>query len=109
MTTATPRPWRVVRPRIPVKDNDFGIRAPDNGLIAEVFEHGGNQYTEISPAEANAALIVRAVNSHDALVAALEAVYMDICNGNMSRIKCRREHEKAVLAALLLARKAGVA
>ena len=55
---------------------DCGILDPDGELIAETFGIVGKaadgSYIE-RPAEANAALIVRAVNSHAALLAACAA------------------------------------
>ena len=58
---ATPRPW--------VVDDDSGIYyviAPEIALVATL-----DPSDDDAPAGANAALIVRAVNAHDGLVAAL--------------------------------------
>lgn len=80
MTTAqhTPTPWAYIKATVP--DNtggyDYAITV-DGKIIAEVFQHTGwddektGKY-ETQPVEANAAFIVRACNSHDALVEALE-------------------------------------
>ena len=77
MTEATPRPWEMRPAQIGQHvdsdgSRDFGIGAvlgDQNYCIAEAFWRV-DQLT-FAPAEANAALIVRAVNAHDALVEAL--------------------------------------
>ena len=74
---ATPRPWEMRPAQIGQTvdadgSRDFGIGAvigDQNYCIAETFWRV-DQLT-FAPAEANARLIVRAVNSHDALVKAL--------------------------------------
>lgn len=48
------------------------IAGSDGHEICDVFQCGGIR--EIDEADANTALIIRAVNNHDALVAALEAL-----------------------------------
>lgn len=65
-TEATPRPW--------VADDEAYIRTPEGVLIAVVHDGLRNIDTNDPIARANAALIVRAVNSLDALVEALKAV-----------------------------------
>lgn len=59
MSEPTPRPWRA-------KDGDVQLNSY-NVTIAHCVTAG-------LPADANAALIVRAVNSHDELVAALRGL-----------------------------------
>lgn len=66
MPDHSPLPWSVfVRPY----DGSTMILSPEAGLfVANVTDHGE------MPAEANAALIVRAVNCHADLLAALKAL-----------------------------------
>lgn len=65
----SPRPWRIVSVSI------FGeyeiIDAAQDG-VAGVYAADGRDDLDPMPGRANAAFIVRAVNSHDALVKALE-------------------------------------
>jgi hypothetical protein len=61
MKDASPRPWVVAR------------HADVCGTPVVCIHREGEQHLDWS--EADAALIVRAVNAHDALVEALEAVY----------------------------------
>jgi hypothetical protein len=56
---ATARPWSVDR-----MEHSLAIQAPDKRMVAFI----GAPSREFSECEANAALIVRAVNSHDDLV-----------------------------------------
>ena len=82
MSTAhTPTPWEHT-PMADGRHHFLGIlcteyrgneTAPYHPLVASVF-HGMGQLAPREIAEANAAFIVRACNSHAALVAALEAV-----------------------------------
>lgn len=76
--THSPLPWRFT------KDNAVRTPEPTNLILSEAtgacvavtklaFGHSGNIHTRHSEMEANAAFIVRAVNSHAELVAALEA------------------------------------
>lgn len=67
--TATPRPWALDTN----EDGDvFGVNAPDAELI--VCDPPPAHFVKSRAAwEANAALIVKAVNAHDDLVAALKA------------------------------------
>lgn len=60
---ATPRPWGI--------DRDGDIAGPGGGLVA--CPDFGIGEADAVIGRANAELIVRAVNSHDALVGALEA------------------------------------
>jgi hypothetical protein len=79
LTKATPRPWRRVEPVA----LDYGATliydSENKSLIAQMC--GGGRVRAIDAVEerANAALIVRAVNLHDELVAALRRsqVYLD--------------------------------
>ena len=52
------------------KSQDFGILGPANEIIAETFEK--LSWTDVAPAEANAAFICRAVNNFEALVKVLQ-------------------------------------
>ena len=73
----TPTPWDITRSRGPVDgEYDFGITAEIGGrteVIAEAF--GWVSEIHKSPAEANAAFIVRAVNAHEAVVEVLEELH----------------------------------
>ncbi len=80
MTEATPRPWEMRPAQIGQTvdadgNRDFGIGAvigDQNYCIAEALWRV-DQLT-FAPAEANADLILRAVNNFDALVSALEKI-----------------------------------
>ena len=61
----TPRPWRVYE--IPLVDGDIGIMRD-----VELWGDGGFGLVWSLTKEADAALIVKAVNEHDALVAIAE-------------------------------------
>lgn len=64
---STPRPWKI--------DKWGTIRGPDCATIRVVgLALATGNVRDDDPAYANAALIVRAVNAHDALVRALDAV-----------------------------------
>jgi hypothetical protein len=65
MTKHTPTPWSVQRYG---NYNGFSIWAPGAGCVAERWSPSEDKET---PFEANAKFICRAVNSHDALLAAL--------------------------------------
>ena len=77
MTEATPRPWKM-------EDTERGIHNVDEFMFHVVgpdfetnYEHlvlDNENYYPHDVSRANAALIVRAVNAHDGLIAALEAV-----------------------------------
>ena len=70
MTEATKRPWN----RGENGRDTFGIYAANGKRIAEVLPRPADDgFGFADEAIANADLIVKAVNSHDALVAALEA------------------------------------
>ena len=64
---STPRPWKVRAPK-PARYPDYTVETIDGHYVASVSIMADN------PAHANAALIVRAVNCHDELVAALQLV-----------------------------------
>lgn len=72
-STPTPRPWAVIEPAA------IDYRAPliygaDGGSLVAVAEGGGpKRAVDAAEARANAALIVRSVNMHAALLAAVEA------------------------------------
>ena len=69
MPEATKRPWKRI------ETDTFGIYAAKGIRIAEVMTRpAGKGFGFADEAIANTELIVKAVNSHDALVAALEAV-----------------------------------
>ncbi len=56
LSKATPRPWR-----LSIQQDYVTVRAPENDLVAQVFGH--NQQ---SLKEANAAVMIAAVNSFEA-------------------------------------------
>ncbi len=72
MNNHTPTPWRYINRRINLGDD---IAGPDGRLVAKVlfskdfFDLDASEIAKVNAeGEANAALIVRAVNAHDALV-----------------------------------------
>lgn len=75
---ATPRPWKVTRGSL------IRVTGPDACVIAGVhkqgFYVGEGRQGSTTIALANAELIVRCVNSHDALVAALEGFCSRLCD-----------------------------
>lgn len=72
MIEATQRPWRVDDEQIIDADGKVIATLRQRGPLLEMV--AGDHVTHYLPeTEANAELIVRAVNAHDALVAALEA------------------------------------
>jgi hypothetical protein len=76
MTKATARPWRVsrrlVRTGRKVVDAGWDIHGADTDNVALVLDDGaGREPLWTAEAKANAALIVRAVNAHDDLIAVL--------------------------------------
>ncbi len=84
MTETTPRPWRVIsKEDITIKGHVCSTGGDDQNN--QYFVQGSDYYEGGNGAKADAELIVRAVNSHDDLVAALEAVewsrdaILDIC------------------------------
>jgi len=87
LENATERPWRYTRhdgqKEYGVHHDNIFIRSGEK-VICEVWEEN----------EANAALIVRCVNSHDALVEALQEVLSVIDAGR--DFDCN-EHNKAIL------------
>lgn len=72
MTEATPRPWDVEFAATKSYDLIYSGSRMDGTTIARV------PWTGKSEDRANTELILKAVNSHDVLVAALEAVQWDI-------------------------------
>lgn len=103
---ATPRPWAY--------DKDTGdIEGPKRlGKIAQVLDENGDTYlTGVTPgphkvdiAIANAALIVRAVNSYDAMREALEAVIKHWHSKPSNFERQEPEYLKLARAALALAK-----
>ena len=63
---ATPRPWRVV-------EGNKIVANPNRTVIADTYGYA-DDYKYQPHRDANAELIVRAVNSHEAMKAALELV-----------------------------------
>lgn len=82
MTEHSPTPWRFGTPEIELDDCENGYVSQtivaDGCALPIAITYGLLDQEGRGPSEvahdANAALIVRCVNSHDALVAALEAV-----------------------------------
>lgn len=74
MTANTPGPWHARQAMEPLQD-DYLIYADVDGRTTCLGEFFGFSSTNVYlPAEANAALVVRAVAAHDDLVAALEII-----------------------------------
>lgn len=99
-TQATPRPWRT--------DAEFdheNILGPDEAMVADCAIFLNRKFGKRTPEinRANAELIVRAVNAHDALVEALEDLLSD-CDRQMQNPSHHRpfSYDKA-RAALKLA------
>jgi len=104
MSDRTPTPW-VIRPE---RHDDWGwIRGADGELACIARHHDRkdddkHRMDKTDPYAANAAFIVKAVNSHDALVKALEellplAGIMDDCDCD----SCRPiQQARAVLASI---------
>ncbi len=65
----TPTPWRINHR---ITDGGAPMIEGCNRWIAKVYFEGGSEDPEV---HANAALIVRAVNAHEALVEALEGIH----------------------------------
>lgn len=76
----TPTPWS-----IHPEDGSYIVKLPYSrvGGIGIASTEMGNEWNEWDQCEANAEFIVRAVNSHDALIAAGQALYDAI--GNVER------------------------
>ena len=113
MTGATPRPWNAPEGMGFAGGNPYtGINGPE-GCIAWVLCNSRIPITGENmpnPWEANAALIVRAVNAHDELVGALEKITMG--EGAFSRDplthaeNCIDDMKALARAALALAKEA---
>lgn len=100
--TYTPLPWRVIR-----EDGKIAIGTDEHEpwFIADMTE-GARDIGDPEPIEANAALIVTAVNTHPALlarVAELEAALQDIADGLPSVRAVARYGEMRRVAAAALA------
>lgn len=77
--TATPRPWRTIS-----KGYIYAtVDGDPNWIIGKTY-HAPTELAE-DAMDANAALIVRAVNNHDALVAALSGVQVMINCGALEQ------------------------
>ena len=88
-TARTPGPWRVEN----LIDGRIGIRADNYGFIAWFNSPSGVNPDWDAAREPNAAFIVRAANSHDEMLAALEEI-----------IKCDRIDVAHALAQFALAK-----
>lgn len=87
----TARPWSVERKR--------EVCSADNDMFTVAYASGANQ----DEAEANAALIVHAINAHDALVAAAKDALEDVTGPiTTSGIKIRFSTRDQLVAALAL-------
>ena len=85
MTYATPRPWKIFR-------DGFAIIGEENGEgIVSLWREGAER-------EANAALILRAVNNIDKVVAALDGLVSDQ-HGHLASCPCPWCAARAALAA----------
>jgi hypothetical protein len=73
---STPRPWAVL-PATERYGEDYAPIRAGNVTLADVYPTDGTHKTR-SQMEANAALIVRAVNAFDPLVSALEGLLADV-------------------------------
>lgn len=102
MSEHTPTPWRL--PKVPAEAPDATIVCDaDGGSIADCTPAG--PWIPEEQAEANAAFIVRAVNSHDALVKAIHdylAVF-DRCGGSESVSAQEFADARAAMGAALAA------
>jgi hypothetical protein len=104
----TPRPWVAAR-----RSNSVALQYQGDPVytitIAQVYRHDPNG-NERLPDDANADLIVRAVNAHEDLIAALQQAHEDVCSFRCPSVK--REGEEwthsercvAISAALAKAR-----
>ena len=70
MSEHTPIPWSISKRGVAC----ICANTPNSNIIVNCGGWGNNTHEIIPEQEANAALIVKAVNSHDALVAALKRV-----------------------------------
>jgi hypothetical protein len=73
---ATPRPWKLLNPRTSAiyATNIHGLVHVATVEVAPIQQHDESADRADDETAANAELIVRAVNSHEQLVAALEAL-----------------------------------
>ena len=84
MPHATPRPWKLLNGKA-MKDSNFGnynkrILGSENSLAAKAY---GGILDERETADANAALIVHAVNTFDEAKAAIKAVLHEYDKASM--------------------------
>lgn len=103
---ATGRPWREYGPYPYGHDIEFGLV-----VVATVHATNGGYSPTPSEARANAALIVRAVNSHDKLLEALTAAvkWMErACDYCGSEFGSPEDNEEIVAARAALSRAGGV-
>ncbi len=77
MNEATARPWRTAGP-----NNSYIVGQADTHIAVTIHQHIERHL----PFEANAALIVKAVNAHDALVAALETIQVQTQDPAIERL-----------------------
>lgn len=82
-TAHTPTPWTTGKGTVTIRANTDG----DKAFIATTRTHGGYHQRDDDTCAANAAHIVRCVNAHDALVAALRFVETDVFSSAVSRAK----------------------
>ncbi len=101
MTDATPRPW-VHESAFRAHDANIHSGNPWTGesvwIATALGRASHNGFPKVAAAQANAALIVRAVNSHDALVSALEGLVSDRHDHN-NLCPCPWCYARAALAA----------
>jgi hypothetical protein len=96
---ATPRPWRRVEPVAIDYRATLIYDSENEALIAQMC--GGGRVRAIGVAEerANAALIVKAVNCHEELVAALKKIAaLDQNSGSSLRARVSSEIARTALA-----------
>ena len=101
----TPTPWRAIGPSgAPLHDpGDYAIVDADEAIIAEAFLQVAKD--TMHPAAANAAFIVKAVNSHDDLLEALKEVthWADSVIGEPDKAMGVQEYGNKVIKAAVAA------
>lgn len=100
---ATPRPWEYDYTEIH-GPYDAKTHSADTVVGMNTYHHGYESSSELVLSSANTALIVRAVNAHDALVKACEAA-LDLFEGQtLIEGRPNASVRKQLCAALALAR-----
>jgi hypothetical protein len=106
MNEHTPLPWTVVDPAALDYREPVVLGADGTCRVAWMAGGGPRRAADAAEARANAAFIVRAANSHDALVKALELAKVDLdaarifveCHEEAPALGIRQTLQKIVLA-----------